>query len=155
MLPGDRLICAFVRPQLVSTQFKAWMLHVTIVPWFRLADSSDVIAKGLREAIKAIPSFEAVMDGEAMFGVHKNRPVRLIVQPTPFVQIEAKVRAYLHKKRALLIDETTRRRREFRPHVTSQGTIGLRQGDKFFCDRLYIVEQRGDYKKIVSEVLLG
>jgi hypothetical protein len=155
MLPGDRLVCALVEPQTAGTQLKSWPLHVTIVPWFRLLDSSDVIAKGLTEALKTTPSFEAVADGEAMFGIRKDRPVRLIRQPTPFIQVEAKVRTYLHKKRALLIDETTKRHPEFRPHVTDQGETGLRSGDKFVCDRLYVVEQRGNYKEIVNEVRLG
>jgi len=152
MLPGDRLVCAFVEPQAVGAQLTSWPLHVTIVPWFRLADSSEVIVKGLTEALKTTPSFDAVVGGEAMFGLRKNRVVRVIEQPTLFMQIEAKVRAYLHKKRALLIDETTKHHPEFRPHVTNQGAIGLRSGDVFSCDRLYVVEQRSDYKEIISEV---
>jgi len=155
MLPGDRLVCALVEPQTVGTRLRVWPLHVTVVPWFRLADPSDVIAKGLTEAFKTTPSFEAVGDGEALFGIRKNRPVRLITQPTPFVQIETKVRTYLHKKRALLIDETTKQRPDFRPHVTNQGEMGLWSDDRFRCDRLYIIEQRGNYKEIVSEVKLG
>jgi hypothetical protein len=155
MLPGDRLVCALVEPQTAGVQLRVWPLHVTIVPWFRLADSSDVIMKGLTRALRTTPSFEALVDGEAMFGIRKDRPVRLITQPTPFMQIETKVRTYLHKKHALLIDKTTKRRPEFRPHVTNQGETRLRLGDKFPCDRLYIVEQRGNYKEIVSEVRLG
>jgi len=154
MLPGDRLICAFVEPQMVGARFKAWLLHVTIVPWFRLADSSDVIAEGLKKALGTVQSFEAIADGGAMLGPNKNRPVQLLQQPTPFTDIEAKVRVYLHKKRAWLVDETTKRHRTFLPHVTDQHELGLRSGDRFWCERIYIVEQKGGYKEVVAGVNL-
>lgn len=154
MLPGDRLICAFVEQQTVHSALKRWPLHVTIVPWFRLDDASERLAQGLTRALKEVSPFETVMDGAAFFGIKKNRPVRLIAQPTPFSHIEAKARTYLHKKRALLIDETTKRRVAYRPHVTNQGMMGLSEGATFWCERIYIVEQRGDYKEIVSDVTL-
>lgn len=154
MLPGDRLVCAFIEEQRAGTQFKAWLLHVTIVPWFRLPDSSEVIVEGLEQALKTITPFEVVADGEAMFGPRKNRPVRLLKQPTPLSDIEAKVRTYLHKKRAWLVDETTKIRQDFRPHVTMQKDNGLQAGEKFMINRLYIVEQKGEYKEIVAEVKL-
>lgn len=154
MLPGDRLICAFVEPQTVGVQFRAWLLHVTVVPWFRLDDPSDLVASGLARALTVLRPFAAVMGDEAMFGPRKNRRVRLVTQPTPFTQVEAKVRAYLHKKRALLVDETTKRPPEFRPHVTMQDGVSLKQGDAFQCNRLYIVEQKGQYKEVAGKVIL-
>jgi 2'-5' RNA ligase len=153
MLPGDRLICAFVERQEVGTQFRHWFLHVTIVPWFRLDDSSAVITSGLTEALQQITQFEAVADSEARFGPRKRR-VSLLRQPTPLSGIEGKVRTYLHKKRAWLVDATTKRHYGFRPHVTMQGEQELALGEAFWCDRLYIVEQKGDYKEIVSAIKL-
>lgn len=155
MLPGDRLVCAFLEPRVVGTQFKTWFLHVTIVPWFRLDDVSETVARGLEKALKTVVPFELVGDGSAKFGPHKNRPVRLLGQSTPLMLIERQVRNYLHKKRAWIVDETTKVRRQFRPHVTNQGENGMAEGDTFRCDRLYIVEQKGDCKEIVSEVRFG
>ena len=155
MLSGDRLVCTFVEPQEVGVQFEKWLLHVTIVPWFRLDDSSEVIARGLEKALVSIWPFEATVAGETMMGSGKNRPAMLIGQPTPFAEIEGKVRAYLHKKRAWLVDETTKRHYDFRPHVTVQGDKSLNLGDSFRCATLYIVEQHGNYKEIVSEIHLG
>lgn len=154
MIPGDRLVCAFVRPQTTGMQFKKWLLHVTIVPWFRLEDESADIAGGLEQALKTISPFEARVDGAAKFGPRR-REVSLVKQPTGLNEVEAKVRGYLHKKRAWLVDETTKRRYDFRPHVTMQGDEKLQDGDTFWVDRLYIVEQKGDYKEIVAEVNLG
>lgn len=153
MTPGDRLVCAFVEPQSVGMTFQRWLLHVTIVPWFRLDDSPEVIAAGLTRALQTIPPFEAEVAEQAAFGPRK-RPVSLLVQPTLFTNVEAKVRGYLHKKRAWLVDETTKKYYDFRPHVTMQGGRQLQDGDTFRCDRLYIVEQKGDYKEIMSEIIL-
>lgn len=148
-------MCAFVEPQTVGTQFKTWLLHVTIVPWFRLDDGSAAIARGLEKALQTITPFEVIADGEALFGPKKNRPVRLLQASEPLAQTEAKVRTYLHKKRAFLLDETTRKHYSFRPHVTMQGDLLLPEGTVFHINQLYIVEQKGDYKEIVSEIRLG
>jgi len=155
MLPGDRLVCAFVEAHGTREQFAHWFLHVTIVPWFRLDDPSDAIATGLKRALCDIGPFEVTVMDRVMFGPRKNRPALLVTQPTQLTVIERKVRNYLHKKRAWLVDETTKRRYEFRPHVTAQDNASPNAGDSFRCDRLYIVEQKGDYKEIISEVPLG
>lgn len=143
-----------MKEQSVGTEFEKWFLHVTVVPWFRLEDSSESIATGLKQAPQAIRPFEAVGDGVATFRSRKNQPARLLEQPTPFELIEQKTRAYLHQKRAWLVDETTKKRREFRPHVTSQEGAELAQGEKFIVESIYIVEQRGGRKEVVGEVKL-
>jgi len=155
MLPGDRLVCAFVEKQTVGLQFKQWPLHVTIVPWFRLDETSEVIAQGLERALAAIPPFQLVADGTAQFGPRGGRPVSLLRASEPLIQVEEKVRIYFHKKHAWLVDETTKKRYDFRPHVTMQGDAHLQDGDTFLCDRLYIVQQKGDYKEITNEVYFG
>jgi 2'-5' RNA ligase len=155
MLPGDRLICGFVEPQQVGATFQKWLLHITIVPWFRLCDGSQTISEGLERALSAIEPFDVVTGGGALFGPHKNRPAVLIQTPTPLNEIEQKIRSYFHKKRAWLVDETTKRQHVFRPHITVQDENSVGQGHTFRCGRLYIVEQKGDYKEIVSEVRLG
>ncbi len=155
MVPGDRLVCAFVQPMAVGERFAQWPLHVTIVAWFRLVDSSELITGGLTNALAATRPFEVQADGDTKMGPRRNRNVRLIGEPTPFSDIERKVRAYFHKKRAWLVDETTKRKYAYRPHVTDQGEMKLGQGETFWCDRLYIIEQKGDYKEIMSEVRFG
>jgi len=155
MLPGDRIVCAFVELQLVGAQFKVWTLHVTIVPWFRLDESSEVIAKGLETALQTTSLVKLEGDGESLFGPRKNRRVRLLKPFEPLEEIEVKVRNYLHKKRAFLVDETTKKPYSFRPHVTEQNGFLLPESAAFEIDRLYIVEQKGDYKQIMSEIKLG
>lgn len=154
MQPGDRLICAFTKSHAVSERFSRWYLHVTIVPWFRLADASEQIAQSLTEALSQLKPFEAAGEEIAPFRSRRNKPVRLLRQPSPFMEIEQKVRSYLHKKRAWLVDETTKKRQEFRPHVTAQDDAAFEEREKFSVDRIYIVEQKGEYKEIVAEVPL-
>jgi 2'-5' RNA ligase len=153
MLPGDRLICAFVQPVKVGTHFQSWLLHVTIVPWFRLPDSSEKLSQGLEKALSSIRPFTAIVGGEEKFGAKKNRPVNLL-ETSDFVQIQLKVREYLHKKRALIIDETTKIKRPYRPHITHQMNARPNEGDKVWCDRIFVVEQRGDHKSVVAEMRL-
>lgn len=155
MAPGDRLVCAFVEGQMVGLRFKRWPLHVTIVPWFRLDEASDVIVQGLERALVVIQPFELTASGTAQFGPRGGRPASLLSALPEIFQAEEKVRTYLHKKRAWLVDETTKKRYDFRPHVTVQGDTQLHDGDTFLCDRLYIVEQKGDYKEITNEVYFG
>lgn len=152
MLPGDRLVCAFVKTQTVGTQFRQWPLHVTIVPWFRADEPSEALARSLRRSLKNIEPFVAIAGGEALFGARKSKPVRLLRPVQSFKLLEQAVRACLHQKRAWLVDETTKTRRDFVPHVTDQAASRLAEGDRFWCTQLYIVEQKGNYKEIVSEI---
>lgn len=154
MLPGDRLVCVLVEHQEVGRQFTDWLLHVTVVPWFRLGQPSEQIVAGLERALAAIQPFDARADVTAKFGPKKNRPARLVGPTKPFEEVENKVRNYLHKKRAWLVDETTKKSRQFRPHVTVQKSGELKEGETFKVFALYIVEQKGDYKEIVAEITL-
>lgn len=155
MQPGDRLICAFVQPMHAGDLFRQWPLHITIVAWFRVEDSTERIVTGLKKALLPIRPFHVVMDGAAAFGPHHSRPARLVQLPTTLSEVEHRVRRYLHKKRAWLVDETTKVTYAYRPHVTAQVSGQSQAGDRFMCDRLYVVAQAGDYKEIVGEVQLA
>lgn len=154
MQPGDRLICAFLEPLSVGRQFKEWPLHVTVMPWFRLDDPSDRVAAGLEQAFSGIAPFSAEAGRQVSLGPKKNRPARVLEPAGSFPGLEARSRRYLHKKRAWLVDETTQARREYLPHVTYQRGDVLGADRTIYCDRLYVVEQKGDYKEIVAEVPL-
>lgn len=150
MQPGDRLICAFVKPLTPGAEFKLWPLHVTIVPWFRVEISLDRIAKEIGDALTEVQPFEAVVGGEAHFG--RNKLVNLVRQPTPLMEIEKKVRSVLKSHDAWIVDETTKRRRSYRPHVTEQKSERVHEGDSFLVNRFYVVEQLGGSKKVVELV---
>jgi hypothetical protein len=152
MRPGDRLVCAFIEPHGLGTKFTEWFLHVTIVPWFRLDDESKQVAAGLGAALTPVEPFEARIIGETKMGPRK-RSAHLL-ESASFEEVERRVRAYFHKKRAWLVDETTKKPRQFRPHVTFQGETHLNKDDVIFCDRLYIVEQQGGHKEITGVVEL-
>jgi 2'-5' RNA ligase len=154
MLPGDRLVCAFVKPQAAGEEFAEWPLHVTVVPWFRLPDDAETVAAGLRKALASLELFAAKAGEMLRFGPRKNRPARLVQSPAPFIKAEQKVRGYFHKKRAWLVDETTKRQHAFRPHVTVQKGGELGRDEIFRVDRLYLVEQKGNYKEVVAEIYL-
>jgi 2'-5' RNA ligase len=154
MLPGDRLACLFVDALSVGSQFRQWPLHVTLVPWFRLASDSESLAHGLELALRNLAPFTVRAGSAAHFGPRK-RLVRLLEASEELRTVEHKVRSYLHKKRAWLVDETTKRHYDFRPHVTARAEQQLGADAQLRVERLYIVEQKGDYKEIVSEVCIG
>lgn len=153
MLPGDRLVCVLVEPALAGKGFKDWPLHVTIVPWFRLETSSKTLADDLRADLAGMTPFDVQVGGAEKFG--NNRQANLAEPADTFVEIEKRVRRMLTKQGAWLVDETTKRRRRFRPHVTYQNHGHLEPGDTFRCGEVYIIEQKGDYKEVVGKVELG
>jgi 2'-5' RNA ligase len=152
MRPGDRLICAFIDQLPAGAEFKDWPLHVTVVPWFRIEASADKLAEDIKASLAGLSSFEVRMGRKATFGNHKT--VNLVQQPSPFDDIEASVRMVLKRQDAWLADETTKQRRPYKPHVTAQKGTRMNEGDSFWCDRVYIIEQKGGHKTVAAEILL-
>jgi hypothetical protein len=156
MQAGDRLICVLTETQTVGATFKDWLLHVTIVPWFRLEIDTSLIVRDLEKILDRVGPFEVVMSEQhVQFGHQKGKLATLVRLPSSLIGIEKIVRDYLHGQSAWLVDESTRHFRDFRPHVTAQQSGSLRTGDRFRCDRLYIIEQAGGHKKVAGEIGLS
>lgn len=155
MQPGDRLICCLVESLAVGDRFKEWPLHITIVPWFRLDDDSEHLAKGMSKTLTELVAFSVTATETVMFGPKHNRPAILVEPVEILANAHNHIRSYLHQKRAWLVDETTKKRYDFRPHVTFQGEEKLTTGDEVRVSELFMVEQCGDYKEIVSEISFG
>jgi len=153
MQPGDRLVCAFVDQAEEGGQFKDWPLHVTVVPWFRIETGIQLLDSEIKDKLEDINPFHVIMGDETTFGRHKT--VNLVACPTPFTEIEEQVRSLLKSHKAWLVDETTKRRRDYQPHVTAQESARLYRGDTFICANLYIVEQKGDHKEVIAKIGLG
>lgn len=152
MQPGDRLLCAFVEQPDQSAQFTEWPLHVTIMPWFRTEISSDQLADELCDCLCEFKPFQVVMSDETKFG--HDKIVNLVAQPTLLMEVEEQTRAVIKRHTAWLVDETTKRRREYSPHVTAQKEERLYRGDTFICNAIYIVEQKGSHKISVAKIEL-
>lgn len=155
MQPGDRLIVIFAERREVGEEFTGWLPHITIVPWFRLDIADQELAGRLEVELKSIPKFKVEIGGEAGFGSRGRKLVNLVKLPSPLEEIERRSRSLLKAHQAWLVDETTKKRRTFRPHMTVQPTGRLQKGDSFICDSLYVVTQAGNYKKITAEVPLN
>lgn len=138
----------------VSDTFTEWPLHITVIPWFRVQVSNDELGREFSRALSPMQPFLMTVDGEADFGHLGRKKVHLIATPTPLENIEANAREILHAHDAWLVDETTKRRQDFRPHVTVQPSGQIHTGDTLTCDSLYIIEQKGGYKEIVSRIEL-
>lgn len=153
MIPGDRLLCMFIT-QPETMVFTDWQPHITIVPWFRTDSSSEQLATKLMQKLSSLEQFSVTVGEEARFGYHGRKLVNLIELPSPLQTIDQKFRTLLHELDSWIVDETTKVRREFKPHVTVLKTGRAHQGSTFVCSSLYIVEQKGEYKEIVSRIEL-
>ena len=150
MVPGDRLVCAFVTPHRIGDRFSEWPLHVTIVPWFRVDIVSDRLAAHMAQRLGTVRFFQVDMAGEAIFG--RDKLVNRVKRPTPFGQVEKVMREYLQHEHAWLVDGRTQARYPYQPHVTAQKNERLHEGDSFTCSGLTLVEQRDGFKEIVAEI---
>lgn len=154
MQPGDRLVCALIEQKPVGYRFKQWPLHITIVPWFRLAAESSQIATGLKQSLVGSKAFRATVGKKDQFGYKKRKQVNLVVAPE-LMRLEGQTRRFLHSHKAWVVDEADKTRRSFRPHITAQSDEQAHEGDSFRCDRVYVVVQRGEYKEIENEIVLN
>lgn len=154
MLPGDRLVCAFVEKQPIGATFKDWPLHITIVPWFRLDIPSIQLAEQLQKHYIGSNVFRIAVLEEIQLGYKKHKLANLLAGPE-LMKLEGQTRRLLHAYNTWVVDEADRTRQGFRPHVTVLGTGRVHQGDSFDCDRLYIVSQHGDFKQVDSVINLA
>ena len=152
MLPHDRLICDFVDEFKIGEVFSNWPLHITIVPWFRVDTPTDQIAQGLQKSLTPVKPFTLTVGESAVFGPRKRQAH--VLEPSQLTEVEKRVRKYFHQKRAWLVDETTTRRYDFRPHITFQGDEHLQLGDRVQIDRLYVVQQQGGHKLVAGIIEL-
>ncbi len=154
MVPDDRLVCALVRPLAVGDIFQDWPLHITIVPWFRSQTPPLELARLLQQQLVGIEPFRVDVDGEAAFGYRGRKQVNLITLPSPIIAMEEQIRRVLKSRSSWIVDESTKKLRSFRPHITFQRTERLHAGDSFQCGEVYIIEQKGGHKVVAAVITL-
>ncbi|HET9174122.1 MAG TPA: 2'-5' RNA ligase family protein [Candidatus Saccharimonadales bacterium] len=155
MKPGDRLLCIFVRPQPLHARFTSWSLHITLVPWFRVAKFATELSTALSHIVSRCAPFEVAGTDSAYFGAKKNRLVRLLAVSPSLMGIEQDVRSYLHRQQSWIIDEVPGAHRDFQPHVTEQDKEGLNSNETVWVNELNIVEQQATHKEVVGSIPLG
>jgi len=154
VIPGDRLVCLFIENYKVGHTFQEWPLHITIVPWFRAQPVTGVLTILMQEKLTDIEPFTAVLGEEAHFGHKGQKLVNVVEAVPPLRAIEKAVRGVLHTEQAWIVAETTGATHRFRPHVTTQQSRRLQQGDIIPCQAIYVVEQMGEHKQIVDKIVL-
>ena len=153
MLPGDRVLCIFVKNQSVGFTFKEWPLHVTIVPWFRIDIASVDLAEQLISVYVGHATFKVLVSEEKEFGYKHFKTVNIVNAPELY-RLEGQTRRFLNYHKAWIVDEADKTRRNYAPHVSMINSKRLHAGDEFFCDRVSIVIQCAGYKQIDGEILL-
>ena len=149
MSPGDQLICAFITPLEVGRTFRQWPLHATIVPWLEVRVPQEKFERLLKQQLQKLAPFKSIVRGQTRFGF---RTVNLLLKS----QWKS-----LHAHVLTVVRRSTRNKTPFRfvgklytPHVTHQGNAHLNEGDVFWCDALYIVEQKGTHKAVIAKFKL-
>lgn len=150
---GDRLLCIFIQSQSVNDTFKEWPVHLTLLPWFRINKSSDELAILLNETFVGCTAFQITIKNEAQFGYKQAKIVNLAEAPELY-RLEGQARRLLHKYKAWVVDEADKTRKHFRPHITVLKTGRMHEKDTFSCDRIFIVSQQVDFKRIDAEIKL-
>lgn len=129
-------------------------MHLTVVPWFRVELASGQLAGMLFVKLADVPDFFVKVEGRGGFG-HRHKEAAQVNRPDELIGLEKVVRGTLKDQNAWMVDESTRLKHEFSPHVTDQKTERLEAGDEFWVHGLYIISQQGEYKQIDAEVPLG
>jgi hypothetical protein len=156
MQPGDRLVTALVGTHHAGETFgKAWLLHVTIVAWFKSGLSSEEIARQLGDRLQGIKPFSATMGGEEHLGFGGKALVNIVQLPSPFMEIQKRVEQALDELGVEMTGTRGTWDGPYKPHVTVQESGRLQEGETFQCDRLYIVSQQGAFHNIDAEIPLA
>jgi 2'-5' RNA ligase len=139
---GDHIVVHFVEPQPLGLRFErtrqAWPLHITLAPWFRIADIGKLTVS-LFDAASKIPPFEAEVGGEAMFGPNGNVPVNLVVPQTAELELHQAVIGAIYDQSAKFVNDRWIGDAH-RPHVTHHNTDRLQEGDVIAIEDFHLVQ---------------
>jgi hypothetical protein len=150
MNKGDKLICAFPEPKKVGETFTRWPLHVTIIPWFQVTADEAEFERLLQEQLGEIPAFGAKVRYPRKFGFRQaNVLLKNQWQPIHDAALACVSQAAKSTVRFRFVG------RWYSPHVTYQGEEHLQEGDIFWCDRVYIIEQKVEHKEVVAALELN
>jgi len=154
MLSGDRLFCLFIEDYLVGDQFSDWPLHITLVPWFRTDVAKDILISDANKLLAEHKTFKLTVKGEDKFGKRKSKLVNLIEDNSELIPLEKDLRQLLKGYSSWIVDESTRQKLNFRPHISVQKSERVYEGDELKINAVYLVEQKGKYKEVAAVIKL-
>lgn len=142
----------------VGFTFRAWPLHITIVPWFM---GGKQLAIDTVEAIAArTPPLTVKLGEAAMFGPHNNVPVRRIINTLPLQALHQALLAALQQA-GLQFHSTRYCGRKFNPYITNKRKLAMPAGP-INIDRLHLVEldtaitaRSAPNRQVVHDIQLG
>lgn len=156
MKPGDYLVTVFPDEHMVGETFgEEWLLHVTILAWFRLKMPAQKLASALEQAYHGVAPFTIELAGETHLGFGGTALVNLVRLPSPLIKLQRRTVALLDDLHADFVTGRGTWGGEYRPHMTAQTSARMHEGDTFTCDRFYLVERVGNRHKIVGVMSLG
>jgi 2'-5' RNA ligase len=153
MQPGDIFVGVFVDKHAVGMKFTQWPLHVTLVSWSRPGGDSNLstLRSQLKKKLRETKPFTAITSNEEWLAGGKV----LVNLVTPKEEFEGLYDAIKQTEILAGFRFVSTLHPSYVPHVTVQPSERLHEGDEFTADRLYIIEQKGEYKEVVGEVCFG
>jgi hypothetical protein len=150
MQPGDLIVVSLLEELPVGSQFANWPLHVTVAAWSRGKDP-DHLQRDLETHFKNFQPFTATVGPETRFTIKGSVLVNEIVLPSPFEELHQATKAALTANDFNFVGDVFPK---YRPHVTVLPQTRARAGDRFTCDRLYVVRKQADHREIIKIIPL-
>lgn len=143
------LACLMMESVQRQERFRAWPLHLTLVPWFEVRSHNLLnLINSIEEVAKNLPRFKLTADGTDYFD---SRVKVTIVKPNEsLIKLHQQLLNALNSCDAKLISDKYVGE-HFKPHITNRGEKGPPRRE-IQCRRLYLVGkcENGDRQVVYS-----
>jgi 2'-5' RNA ligase len=138
---NEHLVVIPVDPIEKGKQFIDWPLHITIVPWFAVADErSQELDYLLSEVAQRHNSLEAKVGQIALLGSNNVPPVALILPNSKLNDLHNDVLNSLETN-GFMIHQKAYTGSKYRPHITTQNGHNIPAGTVLNIDSFSLIHQ--------------
>lgn len=150
----DRLMVAhLIEPTNVGDTFEAWPLHITLLPWFRTAQTwAEEVFRRCAADLRAcrVVLGARQLGPVALFGEAEDIPVRPIGDSTALGVAHGVLLASLHP----FLDDKTYIGGSYNPHVTIRNNPDPGEGAEIDIATLSLIRHGVNHKTVVETVNL-
>lgn len=134
----EYLLAFILEPLEKGSQFIAWPLHITLVPWFRTAHKEAQILYDTKTAVEQFEPFTVRGVQRAQFGWRGSVAVTAVASPA-LHDLHRALLGTLERGQYQLMN-TRHMGDSFQPHVTKKGNVEFKPGHELLLDRVYLIK---------------
>jgi 2'-5' RNA ligase len=159
MKPGALLLVSLIEKHPVGYIFersrRAWPLHITLVPWFYVADAQEASLIGaIAQYVCSLERFEVIVGAEESFGPSKDVVVNVIATQELLKTLHERLIDVVRKNAGTLNNSEDKWiLDEYIAHITRHGNIGRNEGDVEIIDSVVVVRLLDDNQCEVVRIL--